>query len=237
MFDLEAEIKHFRHYYKIMHKLKEIKEPSLPANTPRRTDIKLSYPPRKMFPVHIVGVNKDKKNSYYGNVWAIDLIMVSMESVRRMFGFEQKGTEKQRRKNLQIWVNHAGPALYNPLWWQIFLDGPRGPRHGGRFPHRKHPFLDRVHGTHRIRALEALDFDFVYVYFQTGNIDYIPQEELYQMKRNERVPTMQTQYGVCDKCGNNIRWSGGRDLTKSTRYECRSCGYKGSRPPIYPEPV
>jgi len=212
-------------------------EPPLPANKPGRFDVKLPFKPRRMYPVHIAGRNQNPNSEYYGTRWEIDLIMVPMESVRKMFTFNRKETP-EARKNLQIWVNNLGPALYNPLWWRIFPDGKaHEPRHGGRWPHRQHPHIDRVHGTHRIRALEALDFDFVYVYFQTGAVDRIPPEELMQMKRNERPPTINTAYGICEKCGKTVKWEGGRDLTKATKYTCRFCGHEGLRPPVYPEPV
>lgn len=234
MYNFEAEQRNFRKYYKILRELKEMTSPTLPANKPRHLDV-IPHPPRKMFPVHIEGMHDVAENMWYGTPWVIDLIMVPMESVRRMFGFKSVNTP-EARKNLQTWVNNQGPALYNPVWWQLYLGGPYPPRHGGRFPHRKTPWIDRVHGTHRIRALEALDFDFIYVYFQMGPVGRFPSDQTWQMKRNERPPTMYTVFGKCDKCGKSIRWTGGRDVTKATKYKCR-CGHEGSRDPIYPEPV
>ncbi len=217
--------------------LKNLSEPTLPALTIRSTDIKLPFPPRKMYPVHIAGVNRDPRSEYFNTRWSIDLIAVPMESVRLLFKFKSPRTPESRR-NLQVWVNNLGEALYNPLWWRIFPGGKDyPPRGGGRWPHRQHPYIDRVHGTHRIRALEALDANFVWVYFQVGAPSRVPRSELYQMKRNERPPTVSTTTGNCENCGARIQWEGGRDLTKSTKYVCKACGHHGERPPVYPEPV
>jgi len=225
--------------------LKSIKEPILPANQPRRFDVELPFSPRMMFPVHMEGTNDNPEyddrpeyEEWQGRNWSLNLIMVPMDSVRMMFTFNRTETP-EARKNLQVWVNNLGEALYNPLWWRVGFPQLeyRTRRHGGRWPHRQNPLIDRRHGTHRIRTLEALDFDFVYVYFQTGQPYRFPRSEEWQMRRNERPPVTSTTTGTCKKCGGGIRWHGGRDLTKSTLYTCKNCGYDGERPAIYPEPV
>lgn len=200
-----------------------------------------------MFPVHIEGINENPQSEFYNSRWTIDLIAVPMESVREWFKFNRKDTPESRQ-NLQVWVNNQGEALYNPVWWRLIFRGNSiNPNHqlksynrrrGGRFPHRQHSHIERQHGTHRIRALEALDANFVYVYFEAGVHHRIPRDqEKRQMRRNERPPITSTTSDVCDKCGKGVRWEGGRDLTKSTFYTCKTCGHKGSRPPVYPEPM
>ena len=76
------------------------------------------------------------------------LVKIQMNIPRKLFKI--KATETfEARQNLQIWVDNLGPALYNPIEWRWK-------------PHRKTKATYR--GSHRLRALEALDFNFVYAY-------------------------------------------------------------------------
>jgi len=181
-------------------------KPTLPANKPNRFDVKLTHKPRPMYPVHAQGKG-----------WSLSLIMIPMEVIRSLMGF------KAARKNLQIWVNNLGPALYNPNGWKI----------------KDNKII--WWGTHRLRALEALDFNFVYMYQAIGNVpSIISDEETKKKKLNNREPTQLRLHPVpCEKCGKLVsRWKPKRPKSLNLRcYKCESCGHEFVTEVVYPEPV
>ncbi len=207
--------------------------PPLPPNNQGRFDVTLPDPPRGMYPIHVEQKNMNKKGKYYGEPFTVDLIMMPMESVRQTFPVKCRETP-QARKNLQIWVDNMGPALFNPVWWRVAHEPIKKP---GK---RLNQWLRIVQGNHRLRALEALDFDFIYVYFQIGAAFKTSKKKLELMKRNHRVPTHAIG-NKCPQCEKPIKCSlyGIKKPDGSTgrRMKCRHCGYVGYMPIIYPEPM
>lgn len=183
---------------------------SLPANS---CPYSLEYKPRKMTPLHLEGVG-----------WMIDLLAVPMKSVRSIihrgsnrpiFSFNRVGTE-EGDKNLETWLRNLGNALYNPLFWEI-----------------KNNVIEYKHGNHRLRALEALDFDFVYVYLKTGNNI---EEGSGAITINDMPPILNERLVYCSVCGDKAKWISKNDCTIPMTYECSS-GHTQTVPPIYPEPI
>jgi len=193
--------------------------------------------PRELKPIFIEG--KDQ----FGDYWYCKLEKISMETVRKEFGFPE--IHEDTYKNLQIWLNHLGPALYNPVWWR-FHPISLAPRRT-RYPHRIGHY-EILHGCHRARALERCDFPYVYALIHYGRTYWNPsnpnwQKQAHKLNVNDVEPITYTIYGRCDKCGNKVKWSGppksqgGTNHYKATIYKCNKCGYIGERPEIYPEPM
>jgi len=195
--------------------------------------------PREMVFVHIEGIDQ------FGDKWSCTLEKITMKTVRRNFGFPPAQAETY--KNLQTWVDHLGAALYNPVWWR-YHKTPLPARHT-RYPHRIGHY-EILHGCHRLRALERLDFPYIYVYMHRGRTYWNPSnpnwtaEVQKKLTVNVKEPITYTLHGICEKCGAGVRWGtnrtkgeGGADQFKSTEYTCKNCGCEGIRPEIYPEPV
>ena len=184
---------------------------SLPANSCSHP---LVYKPRKMTPFHSEGEG-----------WSIDLIMVPMKSVRSVihrdsnrsiFSFKRVGTE-EGCKNLETWLRNLGNALYNPLFWEV-----------------KNNAIEYKHGNHRLRALEALDFDFVYVYLKTGNSI---EKWRGSITINDMPPELNERLISCHSCGRLAKWISKNDCTIPMTYKCLNCEHTQTVPPIYPEPI
>jgi len=205
---------------------------------PKCSKIKNIPKPRQVIPVIIDGIDQ------FNDPWSVKLERISITEVRKNFGFPP--VHKDTYKNLQIWVDHLGPALYNPVWWR-YHSKPLPPRHT-RYPHRDGHY-EILHGCHRARALERLDFPYIFAYIHYGRTYWNPsnpnwtREVTDQFEINNKEPIIYTHHGLCEKCGNGVRWGGpskgegGADNFKATKYTCGHCGYNGVRPEIYPEPV
>ena len=216
-----------------------IPEATLPANEPRRFDVSLEYPPREMFGFHIEGITVATKDRYshphVGKPWTWDLIAVPMETVRKTFEFKRVETPRAR-ENLQIWVNNLGPALYNPITWRLqeFYKA-RKPSPGGLL--RKGLYIRQYDGMHRLRALEALDFNFVYLLLAFGFPTQTGEQRaktalLFRPAIRYHLPN----YKKCTRCKGPIRWIVDQDAREKS-YKCIRCGDIRVQALVYPEPV
>lgn len=210
----------------------------LPANKSGRHDVKLKYPPRKMWPFHAEGVTiQTTKYSvpFIGQPWTYDLIAVPMETVRRTFKFKRRETPKALA-NLQIWINNLGQALYNPVTWRLqnyYASRPTSPQ--GVF--KQGLYVRQYDGTHRIRALEALDFDFVYLFFSFGfaTMSKVQRAEI-SMLFKPATRYRGKRYSVCGTCKGKVQWKRSADK-RSFSYKCPHCGHTAIDVLIYPEPI
>lgn len=183
----------------------------LPPNKPQRDlGVTLPYRPRPIERVQFAG-------NYYNTVWCIYTLAVSMPSLRESFGCKYK-ENWVAQQNLQIWINNLGDALYNPLRW--FLG-----------PHRR-----RTDGNHRMRVMEALDFDFAYVYVIVNHDTLTPQEWT-DLSINDRAPKLSSRWGqdVCKRCGYTVMWKRYNKMLRG--YECEKCNQQIYAPYVFPEPV
>ena len=191
----------------------------LPPPTTNQTNIKLKYKPRPLFPVHYYCKTNNEINS-------IDLISLPMYNIRGWTGIKSLKTSESQH-NLQVWVNNLGPALYNPIEWKWKLED------------HKRPVTWR--GAHRLRALEALDFNYIYVYQIIGNkIPPLPKHEIEKMKKNRMVPTQKTSSRSipCEKCGWLNSWKIKKPKLLNLRYyKCKVCNYYFETEVVYPEPM
>lgn len=198
--------------------------------------MKLKHPPRRMKPFHAHGVTNDRKNKFYGRSWTYDLIAVPMESVRKTFKFKRIETPKARA-NLQIWVNNLGPALYNPVTWR--LQGFYKARKLSPSRHLKKVglFIRQYDGQHRIRALEALNFNFIYLFLAFGvpTMSKVQKAEIATLFR-PAIRYHKPRRSRCEKCKKRIKWVASRDARKLT-YKCPHCGHTKKLVIVYPEPV
>ncbi len=196
--------------------------------------------PRKIVPVH-----REVVDPLGRGTGTVDLERITREELLENWEFSP--LELESIGNLQTWLRHLGPALYNPIWWREH-EVPLPPRRT-RYPWRIGKY-EHLHGGHRCRALERLQLPHVFVYVHRGPTFVNPSNPnwnnvSHQLLVNEE-PTVYMRYGICEKCGARVVWSGpaktgdrrtsGAEGFKSTLYECR-CGYIGKRPEIYPEPV
>ncbi len=211
-------------------------KPSLPANKPGRLDVKLKYPPRRMFPFHAEGVTKNEKSKFYGKPWTCDIIAVPMESVRKTFKFKRTRTAKARR-NLQVWVNHLGPALFNPVAWRLKRFYVDRKERSSKYLRKMGLHIRQIDGSHRIRALEALNFNFIYIYLILGIPSYSNRHRV-GIRRNERpaISYHHKKFNRCQKCGKQVKYVVSKSGLKQI-YKCQHCGDAGSRIMVYPEPV
>lgn len=154
--------------------------PSLPPNSFRRG--RLPFKPRRMLPVHLE--DKTKK----GEIWTLDLVMIPMSSIRKMFKFEKI----EHWDNLEIWADSLGEALYNPLWMRIQTLEPH--QQIDVLIDVKHPYIELISGHRRIRVLEAYDFNFVYVYLWIGPWEGFPNELRPFTDVNNRAPALSSRY-------------------------------------------
>jgi len=199
--------------------------------------------PREAIPVFI---NVPDGHALQRGIGTVTLEKISMKTIRKNFGFPPIVPETY--KNLQIWLDHLGPALYNPVWWR-YHKVPLGERRT-RYPHRIGHY-EILHGCHRLRALERCDFPYIFAlihrgptYVNPSNPNWVRNREIEtKLKLNVEEPIIYTFHGICEKCGASVRWGGppkgqgGTDNYKSTLYNCGRCGFNGRRPEIYPEPV
>lgn len=222
--------------------MKSINEPKLwETHQLQHPDVTRVPPPRMAQPLHIRC--EDPLGRGTGTV---DLMEVSREELLEHFEFPEP--EPDSYKNLQIWLDHQGPALYNPIWWIKMEE--RLSRHT-RYPHTVGYYND-LHGSHRIRALERLQLPTIFVYIHQGPTFVNPSNPAWflhsnKLNLNDIEPIVYTEHGICEKCGSHIRWSGppktgdpktsGAENFKATLYQCPKCGYTGTRPEVYPEPV
>ena len=219
----------------------EVGEPCLAYPEP---ELKLGYIPlpRLLKPIHL-----EVEDTEGRGVGTVDLVKITREEFLENWGFPEY--EKSTLTNLQTWLRHQGEALYNPIWWRHHKT-PLPPRRT-RYPHRV-GIYEHLHGGHRCRSLERLQFPYIYVYIHKGptyvnpsNLNWIKISHILQV--NDREPNVYTVYGVCEGCGSRVKWGGplktgdrltsGAENFKATIYKCGKCGYVGDRPEIYPEPV
>lgn len=222
--------------------MKVITEPTLwPKHQLEHPDITRVPEPRMVKPLHI-----ECPDPLGRGVGTVDIMQVSRKELLEHFGFPP--SEPNSYKNLQIWLDHQGPALYNPIWW-VNTEFPY--RHAGRFPHAIGYFAD-LHGSHRCRALERLQLPYIFVFIHKGPTYCNPTNPGWylhsnKMNNNDLNPITYTEHGLCEHCGQSIRWEGppktgdpktsGAENFKATLYKCQKCGYIGQRPEVYPEPV
>jgi len=198
--------------------------------------------PREVAPLHL-----EVPDPLGRGVGTVDLEKIPREILLENWEFPP--LEPKSMKNLQTWINHLGPALYNPIWWREH-EIPLPPRRT-RYPWRVGKY-EHLHGGHRCRSLERLQLPFIFVYIHRGPTYVNPSNPNWRsvshlLQENDREPRVYTKYGICDECGAQVTWSGplktgdrrtsGAEGFKSTVYTCRKCGYMGQRPEIYPEPV
>jgi hypothetical protein len=185
----------------------------LPANKPRRFDIELKYKPREMHPVY-----------YDSSDWSITLEALDINIIRET-GIKCVETP-EARENLQTWVDNMGPALYNPVVYRP-LDTPYPWKYGSRS------------GGHRVRALEALDFNFMYVYLIRGEEpSTIPRRVRIDMDNNNKSPIVSARSPKCEVCGGITSTKRIVDRSFGKRHiKCLKCGHTYSIPLVYPEPV
>ena len=184
----------------------------LPPNSPQRFDVILPFKPRSIYPVY-----------YYDYERLLMLVPMEMEQVRKFSTSRCKETPIARR-NLQVWVNTLGEALYNPVMWHYRPNA------------KSNKYIFEIRGMHRTRALEALNFNFIYIYFVIGKYTGLPNEVVRIMRKNIRNPTISTYPKKCSKCDTSIyKYFKVDDLTRF--YKCKICGYEGSNQHIYPEPM
>lgn len=189
-----------------------------------------------MKPFHAEGVTEDEKSEFHGNPWTYDLIAVPMESVRQTFKFKRAETPRAR-ENLQIWVNNLGPALYNPVTWrlQMFYKARKLSPPGRLL--KKGLYIRQYDGMHRIRALEALDFNFIYLFLTLG-VSTLSKKQKAEIATLFRpaVRFHQRRVSRCTKCKKRIKWVASLDA-RSFTYTCSHCGHKNKLAIVYPEPV
>lgn len=211
----------------------------LPANKSGCSDVKLKYPPRKMFALHTEGVTIERGKyslPHIGKPWTWDLIAVPMETVRRTLGFK-KVKSVRARENLQIWVDNLGPALYNPITWRLQQFYELRRVSPSAHLTKKGLYIRQYDGSHRIRALEALDFNFVYLLFALG-FPTISKEQRAKIAMLFR-PAIRYHTALirkCGKCKKSIKWVVSKDK-RIWSYKCPNCGYALVYPAVYPEPV
>lgn len=212
---------------------------TLPANAPGRSDVQLKYAPRGMFPYHAEGITvRTNKYSvpFVGKPWTYDLIAIPMESVRRTFRFH-KAEDPRVRRNLQIWVDNLGPALYNPVAWRLQMFYKMRPPTAGKYLVKKGTYIRQIDGAHRIRALEALDFNFVYLLFALG-FPTISEEQQAEMMLlfKPAFRYYRPRRKTCVKCKQHVRWITSKDGLKVV-HKCTHCGHNLVEVLTYPEPV
>ena len=152
-----------------------------------------------------------------GQGWKIELIRIPMKQVRTLTGFKKK-EGKESDENLRVWLRNLGEALYNPSYWKL-----RDNR------------MILYHGNHRVRALEALDFNFIYVYLEIGEAPPLDRSQSLQLTVNDRYPVLNERYVCCSKCGEQAKWVSKNNCTIPMTYQCLKCGYTETVSPIYPE--
>ena len=198
--------------------------------------------PREVIPLHL-----EVPDPLGRGVGTVDLEKISREELLENWEFPP--LEPVSMVNLQMWINHLGPALYNPIWWREH-EVPLPPRRS-RYPWRIGKY-EHLHGGHRCRTLERLQLPYIFVYVHRGPTFVNPsnpnwREVSHRLQENDIDPIVGTLYGICENCGRSIKWSGpaktgdrrtsGAEGLKSTLYKCRECGSIGQRTEIYPEPM
>jgi DNA-directed RNA polymerase subunit M/transcription elongation factor TFIIS len=175
-----------------------------------------------MWPVHLKYEGTD------GRPCIIDLIMIPMDTLRRRIQFPHNDSDTAYN-NLLTWIKHLGPALFNPITV---------------FDTTFHLQGMKYRGSHRLRTLERLDFNFVYAYYQQGikrHTKVIHDKEMeWHLKWNVKPP-IKTSKEHCPACGIAVTcrvrggWRTNPEFMKKF-YKCR-CGQEGSFPFHYPEPI
>ena len=168
------------------HKLKNI------GNVPK---------PREIIPVHL-----EVEDPLGRGVGTVDIEKITRRELLENWDFPP--IDRETYQNLQTWVNHLGPALYNPIWWRLEQKPPRRTR----YPHRIGKYL-HLHGGHRCRALERLQLPFIFVYVHRGPTYVNPSNPNWRkvshlLNVNDAEPLVYTKYGVCENCGVRVLWSG-----------------------------
>lgn len=233
----------------------EVGEPSLAYPKP---ELQLEFIPesRLLKPVHV-----EVEDTEGRGVGTVDLVKITRSELLKNWAFptyesdavaKNYGVDEYERitlENLQTWLRHQGPALYNPIWWRHH-ETPLPPRRT-RYPHRIGTY-EHLHGGHRCRTLEKLRFPYIYVFVHKGPTYVNPSNMNWRkvsgiLQVNDMEPITYTEYGACENCGSRVRWGGppktgdrrtsGAEGLKATIYHCTNCGHEGQRPEIYPEPV
>ena len=229
-------------------------EPSLKYPEPKIEGLDFIPEPRLLKPFHL-----EVEDTLGRGTGTVDLVKITRETLLENWGFPEYETdvdfknfgldayEEAVKTNLQTWLRHQGAALYNPIWWREEQLPPRRTR----YPHRIGKYV-HLHGGHRCRTLERLQFPYIYVLLHRGATYMNPSNGNWRkvshlLQANDREPNVYTVYGECGKCGSRVRWSGpaktgnrgtsGAEGRKATTYTCRNCEHEGERPEIYPEPV
>lgn len=223
--------------------MKVITKPTLwPKHQLQHPDVTRVPEPRMVKPLHI-----ECPDPLGRGTGTVDIMKVSREELLENFAFSDH-QEEGSYKRLQIWLDHLGPALYNPIWW-IKMENKVIRR--TRYPHTIGYYND-LHGSHRCRSIEALQLPYFFVFVHQGPTFVNPSNPAWflhsnKLNNNDVEPITYTEHGLCEKCNTSIRWEGppktgdpktsGAENFKSTLYKCQRCGYVGQRPEVYPEPV
>lgn len=148
--------------------------------------------------------------------WNIEIVAFPLDIIRAKFQWNFKDTP-EATENLQTWINNMGPALYNPTHWYLSSQSRK------------------IDGTHRMKVLEAMNFDRVYVLLATG-VPQLPREDWREFGVNNDIPVKSASLKdtICPECGGKVKWS----KEKTTREgRCRVCKYEVYENHVYPEPV
>ena len=170
------------------------------------------------------------------------LARIGMDVLRENFSAYRRDLPpfQGRMDLLEYWIESIGEALFNPIWMRWvrdvdFLEHPN-PKKRGRIPNIKYQLL---HGHHRIRMLDALDPNHIWVYMVTGH--HHGRDRSSELRRvlklNDRVPLRGTRTAICSQCGTQCRVSSRKfnEFNIKRWYTCKACGHFDDTYQPYPE--
>ena len=188
----------------------------------RNPKIEVTPPQRNLRYVECVGVTR-------GYPYTMKMKKVRMEDVGKSMKKTDVPPVLGNWDNMNLWIRNMWEALYNPV----------------KLLNHKERRWAVMDGCHRIRLLDAMDADTIWIYefdyeYEIGRwrvaMSDIPTEAKIIMGFNDRSPVLGTVGGKCIHCGENTSWTR-KAANKNTRLVqeiqfCKRCG--GENPYPYP---
>jgi DNA-directed RNA polymerase subunit RPC12/RpoP len=196
-------------------------------------------PQRELYNIQHRGFSKNT-----GRPYTYRLARLDMEDVRENFAKYKRDLPafQGNMELVQYWVDSMWGAMYNPVMMRYvmpedFLDHPRERK-------RKPPpdiWYQLLHGHHRLRLLDALDANHIWVYMATGHHHGhdLPADVRTLRKLDARIPKRGTRNTTCEKCGTEAPVSSKKhnDFNIDRWYTCPRCNYKNLNYQPYPERI
>ena len=206
-------------------------------------DIVFSNPVRNMPPQRqFYNIQHEGESFWKG--YTFKFARVPMKVIRENFAKYRRDLPvfQGNMELLEYWIESIWEALYNPIWlrWvkpEDFLDHPNEKKR------RPPPDLDYqlLHGHHRIRMLDALDANHIWVYMCTGHHHGSdrPQRLRELLKLNDRSPRRGTRAAICTNCGSSCAVSSKKfnEFNIKRWYTCKYCGHFDDTYQPYPERI